>query len=161
MARLRELFASLGFSDVATVIASGNVLFTTRSGKTDQLERRIETHLYLALGYEVATFLRRAGELVEIVSHRPFPAIDPLAADHVLSVIFLKRPLDTPAREALLSLQTDTDAFHVRGREAYWLRHGRISDSRVTPARLEKAVGGSATARNITTVRKLAAALTA
>ena len=68
MARLRELFASLGLSDVATVIASGNVLFTTRSGRTDQLERRIETHLYLALGYEVATFLRRAGELVEIVS---------------------------------------------------------------------------------------------
>ncbi len=161
MARLRALFESLKLEDVATVIASGNVLFSARAGAGAQHERRIEAHLRAALGYEVATFLRRAGELAEIVAHRPFPAIDPLAADHVLSVIFLKQPLDAPARKALLSLQTDTDAFHVSGREAYWLRHGRISDSKVTPARLEKAVGGPATVRNITTVRKLAAAVMA
>lgn len=161
MARLRALFESLGFQDVATVIASGNVLFSARAGAGAPLERRIEAHLHQALGYEVATFLRRAGELAEVVTHRPFPDFEPLTAGHALSVIFLKRPLDTPAREALLSLQTETDAFHVRGREAYWLRHGRISDSKVTPARLEKAFGGPATARNITTVRKLAAALTA
>lgn len=161
MARLRALFESLKFEDVATVIASGNVLFSARGGTGARIERSIETHLRQALGYEVATFLRRPGELAEIVAHRPFPAAEPLGADHALSVIFLKQPLDTPAQEALLSLQTDTDAFHVRGREAYWLRHGRISDSKVTPARLEKALRGPATARNITTVRKLAAALTA
>jgi len=161
MARLRELFASLGFSDVATVIASGNVLFTTRSGKTDQLERRIETHLHQALGYEVATFLRSADELAGIMTHRPFPAEEPLGAGHALSVLFLKRPLTTPAREALLSLHTATDDFHVRGREAYWLRRGRVSDSKVTGAKLEQAVGGPATARNITTVRKLSAAVAA
>lgn len=161
MARLRALFESLKLKDVVTVIASGNVLFSARAGTVEQLERRIEVHLRAALGYEVATFLRGAGELAEIVAHRPFPDVEPLAAGSALSVIFFKRPLDTPARAALLSLQTEIDTFHVRGREAYWLRRGRISDSKVTPARLEKAAGGPGTARNITTVRKLAAAVTA
>ncbi len=161
MARLRALFESLKFTDVATVIASGNVLFSARSGTAAQLERRIEEHLREALGYEVATFLRGADDLAEIVAHRPFPAIEPIAAGSVLSILFLKGSLDPHAQETLLSLQSDTDAFHVRGREAYWLRHGRISDSKVTPSRLERAVGGPATARNITTVRKLAAAVTA
>ena len=158
MARLRGLFESLKFRDVATVIASGNVLFSVRPGDIGQLERRIEAHLQQALGYEVATFLRSADELADIVAHRPFPAEEPLDTGHALSVVFLKRPLSAPAREALLSLPTATDDLHVRGREVYWLCRGRVSDSKVTGAKLEKAVGGPATARNITTVRKLSAA---
>ena len=159
MARLRELFAALKFADVATVIASGNVLFTARSGTPDHLERRIETYLQQSLGYEVATFLRSATELADIVAHRPFPAEEPLDTGHALSIVFLKRPLSTPARAALLALRTPTDDFHVLGREAYWLCRGRVSDSKVTGAKIEKVVGGPATARSITTVRKLAAAV--
>jgi len=157
MARLRALFASLQFADVATVIASGNVLFTTRSTARDRLERRIEAHLGGALGYDVATFLRNAAELRDVADFRPFPP-DLLGPGHALTVVFLKQPADAAVRKAILALRTATDAFQVRGREAYWLRHGRISDSKVTGARLEKAAGGPVTARNITTVRKLAEA---
>ena len=66
MARLRALFGSLEFEDVATVIASGNVLFSARARGGAPLERRIETHLREALGYEVATFLRGGSELAEL-----------------------------------------------------------------------------------------------
>ena len=157
MARLRALFESLGFEDVATVIASGNVLFSARAGAGAPLERRIEAHLHQALGYEVATFLRRAGELAEVVTHRPFPDFEPLTAGHALSVIFLKQSLDTPAREALLSLQTETDAFHVRGREAYWLSTPKQSETKLTLVKFERAVGRAATMRAMTSLRKLAA----
>ncbi len=159
MDRLRSLFESLGFTNVTTIIASGNVVFSSPSPKQEPLERRIEAHLHDALGYEVSTFLRSAGELAEIVRHRPFPALEPLPAGCALSVLFLKRPLAAPACQAVLGLQTDTDAFHLHGREAYWLRHGRISDSKVTGKLLERAAGGPLTARNITTVRKLAEAI--
>lgn len=155
MARLRALFDSLQFTDVATVIASGNVLFTARTTALERLERRIEAHLLGALGYDVATFLRNAAELRDVAAYRPFSS-DMLSPGHALTVVFLKRPADAAARRAILALRTATDAFQVHGREAYWLRHGRISDSKVTGARLEKAAGGPVTARNITTVRKLA-----
>jgi uncharacterized protein (DUF1697 family) len=113
-----------------------------------------------ALGYEVATFLRSARDLADIMTRRPFPDAGPLPAGHALSVIFLKQPLDASARNALGALRTATDAFEVIGSEAYWLCRGRISDSKVTGAKLERAVGGPVTARNITTVRKLAEAAT-
>ena len=159
MTVLRDLFESLGFREVTTVIASGNVLFSSPSADAAALERRIERHLARELGYEVATFLRSGAELAEIAAHVPFPHATPVAAGESLSVAFLKAPLPAPARSALLELGTPMDEFHVHRREAYWLCHGRTSDSKVSGSRLEKAAGGPATVRNITTVRKLAEAV--
>lgn len=158
MDRLRTLFASMDLADVETVIASGNVLFSSRARSRARLERRIEDHLRDALGYEVATFLRSARDLAGIVAHHPFPEAGPPQAGESLSVIFLKQALAAPARDALLALRTPTDEFKVHGSEAYWLCHGRTSDSKVTGTKLERAAGGPVTARNITTVRKLAEA---
>ena len=63
MDALRELFEALGFEQVETFIASGNVIFETTETDTAALERRIETHLQAALGYAVATFLRSDAEV--------------------------------------------------------------------------------------------------
>jgi len=158
MDRLRALFEAMDLADVATVIASGNVLFSSRARNHAQLARRIETQLRDALGYDVATFLRSAQDLAGIVAYQPFPTAGPPVVGHVLSVIFLKQPLAAPARDALLALRSATDEFRVLGREAYWLCHGRTSDSKVTGTKLERTVGGPVTVRNITTVRKLAEA---
>lgn len=160
MAELRALFTALGMSDVSTVIASGNVLFSTRAADRARLERRIEAHLETHLGYPVSTFLRSGAELEAAAGHVPFPAMPTLPAGHALSVLFLKAAPSAPAQQALLELGTPTDEFHLHGREAYWWRRGRISDSKVTVRHLEMALGGPLTARNITTVRKLAAAAT-
>jgi uncharacterized protein (DUF1697 family) len=53
MDALRRHFASLGFDDVETFIASGNVIFQSRSTAAAALERRIEACLEERLGYEV------------------------------------------------------------------------------------------------------------
>lgn len=153
MTRLRTLFEALGLDDVQTVIASGNVLFSTRARSVPALERRIEAHLFKSLGYEVETFLRSGEELAAASTAHPDPALG-----EALSVLFLREALTPAQRRALAALDTPTDEFSAVGREAYWLRHGRISDSKVTGRQLEKALGGPFTARNITTVRKLAAA---
>lgn len=158
MTALRGLFESLGFRDVETVIASGNVIFSASSADGPALERRIERHLQAALGYEVATFLRTPAELAAITAHRPFADVAADATGQVLSVAFLKAPPAAPARTAILGLGTPTDTFHVHRRETYWLCEGRTSDSKVSGAVLEKAARGPATVRNITTVRKLAEA---
>ena len=42
MRSLRQVFESLGFSKVATFIASGNVVFETRTKKTRALERQLK-----------------------------------------------------------------------------------------------------------------------
>ena len=55
---LREVFESLNFSGVATILASGNVVFETKAKDSRTLEKRIERRLRDALGYHVPVFLR-------------------------------------------------------------------------------------------------------
>jgi len=156
MDHLRRLFEAMRFANVETFIASGNVIFDARGAGGAALEARIERGLREALGYEVGTFLRTPAELAEIARYEPFAAAD-VAAAHALHVIFLKAPLGDAARQALMALRTSTDDFHARGREAYWLVRTPVSESRVWGAPMDRALGGPATARNVTTVRKLAA----
>ena len=60
MAALREAFEALGFSGVETFLASGNVIFETRARDLAALERKIETHLNTAFGFEIHSFIRGA-----------------------------------------------------------------------------------------------------
>ncbi|MGA9770754.1 MAG: DUF1697 domain-containing protein [Blastocatellia bacterium] len=154
MDQLRRLFEEMGFSNVETFIASGNVIFdsTSRSAKT--LEKKIESHLRDALGYEVATFIRTTPELAVIADYKPFPD-EEMKAD--LYVAFLADEPGDEAKQKVLSLTTASDEFHLYGRELYWLCRRRISESEVSGAKLAKALGMQSTLRNSTTVKKIAA----
>jgi uncharacterized protein (DUF1697 family) len=153
MDRLRAEFEALRFRDVATFIASGNVLFSTPSREGAELETRIERRLEKTLGYPVATFLRTPEELQAIVNDEPFPDRDPAST---LWVGFVKTAVPAEARERLLALRTAIDEFEVRGREAFWLRRERSMAQLVTGARIDRALQSATTFRNVTTVRKLA-----
>ena len=153
MERLRTEFEAMGFREVETFIASGNVLFETASDERAALELRIERRLEKTLGYPVATFLRTPNELDALVRYEPFPGRDETAAR---SVGFLKAELSRELRDRLLAFRTDVDEFEARGREAFWLCGTRTSDSRMTGAKMERALAMPVTFRNVTTVRKLA-----
>lgn len=154
MAELRAIFESLRFAGVETFIASGNVIFESPKGDPARLESLIEERLQEKLGYAVSTFLRTPAELTAAVAS-PFATLD--VGAHALWVGFVKAPPAADAASRLLSLASEADAFHVAGRELYWRRAAKVSESKLTGARLERALGGPSTFRNITTVRKLAA----
>lgn len=153
---LRGHFADLGLDDVTTFIASGNVLFSASDATAVALERRIAKSLQDALGYSVETFLRSPAEMAAAAWHTPF---DDLADSDLLSVGFFARKLTPAEQRSVMGLAEGTDDFAFNAREMYWRRRARISDSKFSLARLEKLLGVSATFRNITTVRKLAALL--
>jgi uncharacterized protein (DUF1697 family) len=155
MDALRQMFESLGFFNVETFIASGNVIFESKAGNAKTLEKKIETCLHEALGYEVATFIRTDAELVEIAAYKPFPQSQ-LAAAGVLNIGFLADPLDDAAKQKLFSMKTDIDDFHVHGRELYWLCKKKQSDSKISNVVIEKALGIKSTLRGVNTVKKLA-----
>jgi uncharacterized protein (DUF1697 family) len=157
MAALRQHVAALGYTDVATYIASGNLIFTAETDDACALEETIAAHLQHALGYPVATFVRRPAEVAAVASAEPFPTSAVMGGETRLLVAFLPAAPDAAAVARLMTYRTDSDDFAVIGREVYWLRHGRISDSTFTGALLERALGLPATMRNMTTVRALAA----
>ena len=155
MAELRELFEGLAFKRVETFIASGNVIFETRSDDTAALELKIERRLLRALGYEVKAFLRTIPEVAAVARYQPFDASQ-LKTAAALNVGFLAKPVEAEVSMAVLALKTEIDDFHVSGREVYWLCRTRQSDSKFSNIRFEKLIRGRATWRNINTVARLA-----
>ena len=150
------MFEAMKLSNVRSVIASGNVLFETRSSDAAALETRIEAALRKALGYDVETFLRTPEELDALAAHDPFAANDPVLDGHKVHVLFTRSAVTAAEKKQVLALATHYDDFAVFGREIYWRTRGNFSDSTITPAMFGRAFKRPTTARNVTTVRKLA-----
>jgi uncharacterized protein (DUF1697 family) len=157
MAHLRKLFEALGFFDVETFIASGNVIFDSPAEDIRKLEQGIEDHLRGSLGYEVATFVRLASELVDISRYQPFDPSDLDAEGAALYIAFLQTPPSAGTEQKLMAFRSEVDDFRVHGREVYWLCRKKMSESSFSGALLEKTLRMPATIRNATTVRRLAA----
>ena len=152
---LRQIFVEMGFAHVETFIASGNVIFDTDVVERKVLEQQIEAGLQDALGYRVDTFVRSVTELAAIAAYEPFAAS--VLAENVLYVGLLAEPPGDEAKQALQLFNSDLDWFHVEGCELYWLCFTKISDSKISGGKLEKALGMPATLRNVNTVNRLVA----
>jgi uncharacterized protein (DUF1697 family) len=76
-APLAAVFRELGFTEVRTVLASGNVVFETSSSNNAALKRRIEQALADAFGYDAWIVLTTVDHVREVVDAFPFDADDP------------------------------------------------------------------------------------
>jgi uncharacterized protein (DUF1697 family) len=147
---LREIFASLGFSSVETILASGNVIFETKPGPGGGLEKRIEDALQPALGYRVDVFIRSFAELKKTLAEMPVPDIGK-AAPAERNLVFLKSALDAETGRILAEAGTDADAFRARGNVVYWLRREKKPGTYSTLP-LERILGRPFTVRTEKTI---------
>ena len=155
MEALRALFTDMGFSNVQTFIASGNVVFQSPQRSVGRVEQAIEQRLHEALGYSVTTFVRSLPELAALAEH-PLVSGDAVEDGAGLYVAFVREKPTAEATRKLMALATEADAFHVYQHHVLWLVRGRFSDSQLSGPSLERALGIPATVRNSTTVRKMA-----
>ena len=153
MEDLRRLFEGMGAANVQTFIASGNVVFESRTTRPGDLEHQFETGLEKALKFPVTTFLRTGTEVAAVAQSAAFPGAEVTAAG-ALYVGFLKTAPATALRAALAAASTTAHRFAVHDREIYWLRVN-LADEYAAP-KLDHALGPT-TFRNITTVRNIAA----
>ncbi len=156
MADLRRHFGAAGFVDVSTFIASGNVRLQVNLRRRRVIERRIEVMLREALGYDVATFLRSREELAVVTAHQAFPEATAVGAA-AMNVAFLHEVPAAAAVSRVMALRTDIDDFHVHGPQVYWLCRVKQSQSRLSGATIERALGVPATLRSLNSLRRLVA----
>jgi uncharacterized protein (DUF1697 family) len=159
MDALRSILSGCGVTGVETFIASGNVLFTSPTRDAASVERTLEAALQKALGYPVSTFVRTPEELAAVAAHMPCSA-DPAASGGAIHIIFLAGPLDSAARRELAALSAPGDELSSKGREVYWCRSGKLSESPLFGKSLGKAIAAG-TMRNRNTVVRLLARLEA
>ena len=154
MDALKKIFVQLGFTNVESFIASGNIVFESGSANGGALEKKIAVALEKSLGYEVVTFVRTFAELSDVAACVPFKGIDDAPT---FVVGFLAAPLAPAAQKKLMALASRADRFHVRGRELWWHSDNGQGESTFSNTVLERTLGVRTTFRNMRTVRKMAA----
>ncbi len=75
MEELKKAFESIGFQNVKTLLASGNVLFETSETGTDNLIKQIEGKLEKEFGHEIGVLLRTIEEIQNLADADPFKNI--------------------------------------------------------------------------------------
>lgn len=153
---LRVEFEALGFEDVVTFRASGNVIFGAKGESESALTATIEAGLGEALGYEVPVFLRSCAEVAAIAAADPFEAKLVEASKGKLQVTFLPKRPTAAGRRKVEALATEQDRLAIGDRELYWLPSGGISESGLDLKAIEAALG-KGTMRTRGTIEQIAA----
>lgn len=73
--KLRAVFSDLGLDNVQSVISSGNILFETQPGNTEELEENIEKALTHNLGFTSTTIIYSKKEFQSLIKKNPFKTI--------------------------------------------------------------------------------------
>lgn len=150
--KLRELFESLGFTHVRTVISSGNVLFEAQGKTPTSLERIIEQALPRQLGFTSTTIVRSQRQLQQILRTNPFAGLTHGQKTY-LTVTFLKhRP---GAKETNLPETTAYTVLRIQGRAIYSVVDLNNTKTPQLMTWLEKQYGKEITTRTWKTVERI------
>lgn len=153
---LRRRFEEMGFEEVTTFRASGNVIFSApRRESESKLATRVEAELDARLGYDVPVFLRSIKEVAAIAAQQPFDPKQIEKSKGKLQVSLLKKKPSVAAKKKALSLATADDLLTIEARELYWLPSGGISESDLDLNALDRALG-SGTIRTMGTIEQIA-----
>jgi uncharacterized protein (DUF1697 family) len=148
MADLRALLEEIGYSDVRTVLASGNAVITGPKSR-EKLERALAERF----GMKVDVVLRTMKELHAVVDADPFG--DEVTNPTRYFVVFLDTVPNAAKLKPLLEEDFSPDKLAANGRELYaWCPDG-MQDSRLMKTLGRPGLAGTATVRNWATVNKL------
>lgn len=158
MADAKKVFEGLGFTEVRTFLASGNIRFKVAKGRPtlEELTATLEAALKKKFGFEIPVLLRSLDSIQSLVKENPFKGI-PVTPETRLYVTFiegkplveLKLPYETPEKDFKILCKTKDGAVC----SVLTLLRGRGSVDAMTI--LEKTYGKKITTRNWNTVLKL------
>jgi uncharacterized protein (DUF1697 family) len=154
MADLRAALAELGLANVATVVASGNVLFSADDASIVGLEQRIAAIIADRFGFRSLCVVRSAVDVAAAITDNPFHGD---GEDRFVHTIFLD---GQPTPEAFAAL---LDEHRGKGSERLALGprvlyldyvHGAGVSSLTGPF-LERRLGCKGTARNMRSLKRI------
>lgn len=154
MADLRQCIEAAGYADVRTVLASGNVAFSTGSSSAHAIEGRLATEIERGLGRAFSLTVRSADYLTQLLASDPFGEfVVPPEAKRI--VTFLRNP---DARVAALPIERDGVAILKRVGTEVYTTYLPNPKGPVFMTLLERTFGKDITTRTLETVRKCAKA---
>jgi uncharacterized protein (DUF1697 family) len=144
MADLKAICLDAGFTRVETYIASGNVVFESKSAAS-KVKAELEARLLAYAKKPIGVVLRTAAEMAAVLKANPFPNGEP----KFTYAIFLDQ---RPPRDALEHTAGQNDEQMRLGAREIYVHY----PSGMGRSKLRIAAAQTGTARNMNTVAKLA-----
>lgn len=154
MKDLRRLLEALGYSNVRTLLNSGNAVFDVSRPNTSKLAAAIAQAIENSAGLTIGVVVLTQAELSKIVASNPLVSLATDPAKHLVGFVSASKKL---ARLVPLN-ETDwhSEVIEVGTKAAYlWCPNG-VLESKLTKA-IAKTMGVEITTRNWTTVLRLKA----
>jgi uncharacterized protein (DUF1697 family) len=154
MAEVAAVFTAAGFSDVKTILASGNVLLSS-SASTVAVRKKAETALRENFGYDAWVLTYPVDTVREISGNYPFEREVP---DHHSYVTFVS---DAEVLEELTTLAAEAAETNARGDGVLYWQVARSStlNSVIGKTMGKKRYKSSTTTRNLRTLEKVLASV--
>jgi uncharacterized protein (DUF1697 family) len=152
MPELKKAFESAGFSDVRTLLSSGNVVFTAAAAPEAALQRKAEAAMTKRLGRTFLTIVRPVDVLREMLASDPFGSFR-LPSEAKRIVTFLR---DQPGSKVTLPDQLHgARILAVKGSHVFSI-YTPTPKGPVFMSLIEKTFGSEQTTRTWDTVAKVA-----
>lgn len=155
MAALKDCFEGLGFQNVTTYINSGNVIFSTEQGSSNEIASHIEAALDQAFDPGIHVLVKAKKELEKLVANVPEEWVN--NTETRCDVMFLWPAIDNERVLEELPTKPDLETVSYVPGAVIW----HIDRPLITKSRMARIIGTPVykqiTTRNITTVRKLVA----
>ena len=154
MSELKCCFESADFTDVKTVLGSGNVVFDSRAASDSALERKAEAAMTQQLGRTFYTIVRSLSALEKMLEADPFASFR-LSPEAKRVVTFLREPHSTK-----LSLPIELDEARILAMTNREIFTAYVPGPKgpVFMTLIEKTFGKNVTTRTWDTIRKCAVA---
>ncbi len=154
MPDLRRAFEDAGFSDVKTILASGNVAFDAALRSEARIEQKAEAAMSRSLARSFHTIVRSAAALQALIASDPWAGH--AVPEGAKRVVTFMRDARAPLRPLPLA-SGHACVLRVAGREAFTV-YGRGDQDPVFMRLIEMAFGKDVTTRTWETLARCAAA---
>ena len=153
MPELKKAFETAGFTNVKTVLSSGNVVFDSAKASETSLQQKAEAAMSKELGKSFLTIVRSVDALRELIESDPYKAFR-LPPNTKRIVTFLRKtptprislPVKLGSARILAARETEMFSVYVRGAD----------ETPLFMTLIEKTFGKEATTRTWETVNKVA-----
>lgn len=155
MEQLREVLTKMGFENIKTVLASGNIVFETSETDILQLTKNVEEKLATEFGFQISIILMSSVKLKNLVDTHPFASVKQ-DANTKLYVTFLKQSTKPSLKTPFHSPTKDFEIFDINQNAIFSVVHlSQTTGTLDLMDFLEKKFGEDLTTRNWNTIEKM------
>ena len=150
MSALIDVARGLGWTELTTVLRSGNLLFRA-SGYDEDLAAALSVAIAAELRMDVAVVIRTGAQLRALIDQHPFASGDPART----VIACADRELDRATIDRLVALASGTEKLQVVGADVFAAFPDGQASSRLAAGMARVAAPAVLTARNLNTMVRL------